>query len=147
MKKNLYIMTLAAAISLVGCKDDQVENVDVHRAMQIDVSVCDAFHDRISGIGQVSMRVDEALHDIEKYRDIYYDGKVVDIFESFIAMYPVGTYVLTNRNEEAVVVEQTEYFTDRPLIKLLKNGKGEPYNREKYVNLSETNTVRIVKSI
>ena len=111
------------------------------------VSVCDAFHDRISGIGQVSMRVDEALHDIEKYRDIYYDGKVVDIFESFIAMYPVGTYVLTNRNEEAVVVEQTEYFTDRPLIKILKNGKGEPYNREKYVNLSETNTVRIVKSI
>lgn len=111
------------------------------------VSVCDGFHDRISGIGGKSMKVDEALTDIEKYRDIYYDGKVVDIFEGFIAMYPVGTKVLTNRDEEAIVVEQTEYFTDRPIIKLLTNSKGEPYRRDKYVNLSENTTVQIVKSI
>lgn len=111
------------------------------------VSVCDGFHDRISGIGEKSMKVDEALIDIEKYRDIYYDGKVVDIFEGFIAMYPVGTLVLTNRGEEAVVVEQTEYFTDRPIIKLLKNSKGESFTREKFVNLSENTTVRIEKSL
>lgn len=111
------------------------------------VSVCDGFHDRISGIGQKSMKVDEALYDIEKYRDVYYDGKVVDIFEGFIAMYPVGTHVLTNRDEEAEVIEQTEYFTDRPIIKLLKNAKGEPYTREKIINLSENNSVKIVKSL
>lgn len=111
------------------------------------VSVCDGFHDRISGIGQKSMKVDEALLDIEKYRDVFYDGKVVDIFEGFIAMYPVGTRVLTNRNEEAEVIEQTEYFTDRPIIKLLKNSKGEEYNRDKIINLSENNSVRIVKSL
>ena len=111
------------------------------------VSVCDGFHDRISGIGGKSMKVDEALLDIEKYRDEYYDGKVVDIFEGFIAMYPVGTHVLTNRDEEAIVVEQTEYFTDRPIIKLLKNSKGEEYTRDKFVNLSENSTVRIVKSL
>ena len=94
-----------------------------------------------------SMKVDEALLDIEKYRDVYFDGKIVDIFEGFIAMYPVGTKVLTSRNEEAEVIEQTEYFTDRPIIKLLKNAKGEPYNREKIINLSENNSVRIVKSL
>ena len=111
------------------------------------VSVCDGFHDRISGIGVKSMKVDEALLDIEKYRDVYYDGKVVDIFESFIAMYPVGTVVLTSKGDEAVVVEQTEYFTDRPVIKLLKNANGESYNREKFINLSDVNTVSIVKSL
>ena len=111
------------------------------------VAVCDGFHDRISGIGMKSMKVDEALLDIEKYIDVYFDGKIVDIFEGFIAMYPVGTKVLTNRNEEAEVIEQTEYFTDRPIIKLLKNAKGEPYNREKIINLSENNSVRIVKSL
>ena len=111
------------------------------------VAVCDGFHDRISGIGMKSMKVDEALLDIEKYRDVYFDGKIVDIFEGFIAMYPVGTKVLTSRNEEAEVIEQTEYFTDRPIIKLLKNAKGEPYNREKIINLSENNSVRIVKSL
>lgn len=111
------------------------------------VSVCDGFHDRILGIGQKSMKVDEALLDIEKYRDEYYDGKVVDIFEGFIAMYPVGTKVITNREEEAIVVEQTEYFTDRPVIKILKNSKGEELTRDKFINLSENNTVRIVKSL
>ena len=62
-------------------------------------------------------------------------------------MYPVGTHVLTNRDDEAEVIEQTEYFTDRPIIKLLKNAKGEPYTREKIINLSENNTVKIVKSL
>jgi len=111
------------------------------------VAVCDAFHDRISGIGMKAMKVDEALLDVEKYRDIYYDGKVVDVFESFIAMYPVGTIVLTNRGEEAVVVEQSEYFTDRPVIKLLTNAKGEKYTRDRYVNLSENNSVFIEKTL
>ena len=111
------------------------------------VSVCDGFHDRINGIGRKTMKVDEALMDIEKYRDIYYDGKVVDIFEGFIAMYPVGTRVLTNRGDVAEVVEQTECFTDRPVIKLLENSDGESYKREKIVNLSDNTAVRIVKSL
>lgn len=111
------------------------------------VSVCDGFHDRISGIGMKVMKVDEALRDIEKYRDVYYDGKVVDIFESFIAMYPVGTRVLTSRDEEAVVVEQSEYFTDRPVIKLEKKANGELYTRDKYINLSENNTVTINRTL
>ena len=37
------------------------------------------------------------------------------MFEGFIAMYPVGTKVLTNRGDVAEVVEQTECFTDRPV--------------------------------
>lgn len=111
------------------------------------VTVCDGFHDRISGIGTKMLKVDEALRDIEKYRDIYYDGKVVDIFESFIAMYPVGTKVLTNRGEEAIVIEQTEYSTDRPLIKLLTNARGEKYKREKIINLSEIRNISIEKSL
>lgn len=111
------------------------------------VSVCDGFLDRISGIGCKKMKVDEALLDIEKYRDIYYDGKVVDIFEAFIAMYPVGTNVLTAKGEEAVVLEQTEYFTDRPVIKITKDVKGQPVTRNRIINLSENRYESIVKSL
>lgn len=111
------------------------------------VSVCDGFHDRISGIGTKTMKVDEALRDIEKYRDIYYDGRVVDIFESFIAMYPVGTKVLTSRGEEAIVVEQSEFSTDRPVIKLLTNARGEKTAKEKIINLSEIRSISIKESL
>lgn len=111
------------------------------------VSVCDGFLDRVSGIGCKAMKVSEALLDIEKYRDIYYDGRVVDIFTSFIAMYPVGTKVVTGKGEEAIVLEQSEYFTDRPIIKIIKNAKGEVLSRDKIVNLSENRAVYIAKSL
>lgn len=107
------------------------------------VAVCDGFDDRICGIGYRQMSVSEAIYDIQKYRDIYYDGKVIDVFLSFIAVYPVGTIVKTNRGDEAIVIEQNEYFTDKPIIKLLRNFEGKPYERDKYINLSENRAVTI----
>lgn len=107
------------------------------------VSVCDGFDDRICGIGYRQMSVAEALDDIQKYRDVHYDGKVIDVFLSFIAVYPVGTLVKTNRGDEAIVFEQNEYFTDKPIIKLLRDFEGKPYNRDKFVNLSENRAVTI----
>lgn len=107
------------------------------------VAVCDGFDDRICGIGYKTMSVPEAVEDIQKYRDIYYDGKVIDVFFSFIAVYPVGTIVKTNRGDEAIVFEQNEYFTDKPIIKLLRDSDGNPYTRDKYINLSENRAVTI----
>lgn len=107
------------------------------------VAVCDGFDDRICGIGHKHMTVAEAIEDIQRYRDIYFDGKIVDVFASFIAVYPVGTKVRTNRGDEAVVVEQNEYFTDKPVIKLVKDLNGRSYDREKYINLSEDRAVTI----
>lgn len=111
------------------------------------VSLCDAYCDRICGIGCKRLTADEAIMDIEKYRDIYYDGRVIDIFESFVAMYPTGTIVGLSSGDEAEVVSQVEFFTDRPVIKLLKNSNGEIYDREKIINLSENNSVKIEKTI
>lgn len=107
------------------------------------VAVCDGFDDRICGIGNKTMSVPEAIEDLQMYRDIHYDGKVLDVFLSFIAVYPVGTMVKTNRGDEAVVVEQNEYFTDKPIIKLVKDAEGKPYTREKLINLSENRAVTI----
>lgn len=107
------------------------------------VAVCDAFDDRICGIGCKQMTVTDAIEDLQKYRDIYYDGRIVDIFASFIAVYPVGTIVRTNRGDEAVVVEQNEYFTDKPVIKLLKDLNGNSYTKDKFINLSENRSITI----
>lgn len=107
------------------------------------VAVCDGFNDRICGFGYKCMSVAEAIEDMQRYRDIYYDGKIVDVFASFIAVYPVGTKVRTNRGDEAVVVEQNEYFTDKPVIRLIKDLNGRLYDREKYINLSEDRVTTI----
>lgn len=95
MKKNLYIMTLAAAISLVGCKDDQVENVDVHRAMQIDVSVCDALTRSDADVTMTDLQKDGSLiHFICQYKDD--DGTTI-IKKGKITYSPSG-FVLTDNN-------------------------------------------------
>lgn len=107
------------------------------------VAVCDGFDDRICGVGYKQMSVSEAIEDIQKYRDVYYDGKIIDVFASFIALYPVGTTVKTNRGDEAIVVEQNTYFTDRPKIKLLRDKDGNSYNKEKIINLSENSGILI----
>ena len=103
------------------------------------VSVCDAFDDMICGIGYNQVHVSDAIRYLNKYKDIYFDGRVVDIFLQFVAAYPVGTLVMTTTGDKAVVIEQNEHFPDSPVIKLLKD--------EKIVNLAERRDIAIEKEI
>lgn len=111
------------------------------------VSVCDSFDDKICGIGYKQIRVQEAIEYLKTYKDIYFDGKVVDIFLNFIAEYPVGSFVLTNDGAEAVVIEQNEHFTDKPIIRMIKDKDGNSYNEERIVNLIEVRDLYIEKVI
>lgn len=111
------------------------------------VSVCDSFDDRICGIGCVQSKVQEAIEYLKINKDVYFDGKVVDIFLNFIATYPIGSVVLTNEGEEAIVIEQNEHFTDRPIIRMIKDKDGNSYKKEKVMNLAEIHNVVIEKVI
>lgn len=111
------------------------------------VSVCDSFDDIICGIGCKQGKVQTAIEYLKNYKDVFFDGKVVDIFLNFVAAYPVGSLVLTNEGEEAIVVEQNEHFTDRPVIRMIKDKEGNSYNEEKIMNLAEIQNVFIEKVI
>ncbi|MFT3983133.1 MAG: HD domain-containing protein [Lachnospiraceae bacterium] len=111
------------------------------------VSVCDSFDDKICGIGCEQIKVQEAIEYLKSYKDIYFDGKVVDIFLNFVAEYPVGSLVLTNDGEEAIVIEQNEHFTDRPIIRMIKDKNGNIYNKERIINLVEVQDLYIEKVI
>ncbi len=86
------------------------------------VSVCDAFDDMICGIGNEQVHVNQAIEYILKYREVFFDSGVVDVFLQFVAMYPVGSRVLLNTGDEAVVTEQNDHYTDRPMIKRVRDG-------------------------
>lgn len=99
------------------------------------VAIVDAFDDIMCGIGCKKGNVREALEYIRANRDICFDGKIVDYFLDLIAAYPVGSLVVTNKGDEAVVIEQNEHFTDRPKIRLIQDWYGRPYEKEVVVNL------------
>ncbi len=110
------------------------------------VSVVDTFDDRLCGIGCNRTEVREVLSYLRRYRDIFFDGRVVDSFLDMIAAYPVGTYVNTNYGDVAVVLEQNEHYSERPIIRLIKDKDGKEYDREIIVNLIEDNDVNIISS-
>ena len=107
------------------------------------VAIADAFDDRLCGIGVKRENVRQALDYIRSGRDKLFEGKIVDYFLEFIAAYPVGTTVVTNKGDEAIVIEQNEHFTDRPKIKLIKDRFGKPYEEDKMIDLLENEGVSI----
>ncbi len=107
------------------------------------VSIADAFDDRLCGIGVKKENVRQALEYIRNGRDKLFEGRIVDFFLEFIAAYPVGTTVVTNSGDEAIVMEQNEHFTDRPKIKLIKDRFGKEYEEDKLVDLLEHDEIVI----
>ncbi len=107
------------------------------------VAIADAFDDILCGIGVKRGNVRQALEYIRNGRDKLFEGRIVDYFLEFIAAYPVGTTVVTNKGDEAIVIEQNEHFTDRPKIKLIKDRYGKPYEEEKMIDLLEEDDITI----
>lgn len=111
------------------------------------VSVCDSFDDKICGIGCKQIKVKEAIEYLKKYKNIYFEDKIVDTFLKFVAQYPTGSKVILNNKEEAIVISQNEYFTDKPVIKVTKDKNGIEYKEDKVYDLSVLNTITIEEVI
>ncbi len=107
------------------------------------VAIADAFDDRLCGIGVKRENVRGALEYIKGGRDKLFEGRIVDYFLEFIAAYPVGTTVVTNRGDEAIVIEQNEHFNDRPKIKLITDRFGKAYDKEILIDLLENEDISI----
>lgn len=89
------------------------------------IQICDAFDEMICGIGCERSKVYEAVEYLKTFRNIKFDGEIVDIFLQFTAVYPAGSIVKTNEGETGVVLYQNKEFPDRPVIRITKDKKGK----------------------
>jgi HD-GYP domain-containing protein (c-di-GMP phosphodiesterase class II) len=119
---------------------------EVSRATQI-VGVCDEFDELICGVGKARVRVHEAINNIRNYSGIWFDSDIVDMFLQLIAVYPVGTKVITNQGERALVMKQNLHFPERPVLRVMEDKYGQPMRTEKLVDLIKETTVVIQKVI
>lgn len=88
------------------------------------IQVCDVFDEMICGIACKQVRVYEAIAYLRKYRDIKFDGKIVDTFLEFTAVYPAGTTVRTSERETGIVLYQNKDYPDRPVLRIIKDRDG-----------------------
>lgn len=85
------------------------------------VNVCDTFDEMICGIGCDKVKVHEAIEYLKAFKNVKFNGTIVDIFLQFTAVYPVGTKVLTNEGEVGVVIRQNRDFPDRPVLRIVSD--------------------------
>ncbi len=110
------------------------------------VAVCDAFDSMIRGIGYVPKKIHEAVEYIRCNSLGKFARKYSDQLLTMVAMYPVGTKVITSDDKIAVVVKQNKECIDRPVIKILaeRSGKELP---EETVDMTEVLTIFIVDTL
>ena len=89
------------------------------------------------------MRVHEAINCIRNYSGIWYDNDIVQTFLQMIAVYPVGSKVMTNTGEKAVVVRQNNHFPERPVLRVLEDKFGQTVTEEKLIDLIKDTSVVI----
>lgn len=111
------------------------------------VTVCDVFDEMICGIGCERVKVHEAIEYLKNFQKIRFDGRIVDTFLSFTAVYPVGTHVLTNEGELAVVISQNKEFQNRPVIRILKDRTGAEVKGIVVKDLIKANNIFIEKTV
>ncbi len=109
------------------------------------VAVCDTFDELICGIGYKRLKVYEAVEYMKTYSSIYYNKDIVSIFLEFTAVYPIGSQVITNEGELAVVIRQNNEFADRPVLKIVKDKNGNMITEDKIINLLEKHHIFIDK--
>lgn len=111
------------------------------------LNLCDTFDEMISGIGHKRCKVYEAIEELKKYRDIRYDGRILDAFLEFTAVYPAGTFVVTNEGETALILRQNKHSPDRPVLRIVMDQGGNPMTQEVIKDLSVLTDVFIEKAV
>ncbi|MDE6405131.1 MAG: HD domain-containing protein [Lachnospiraceae bacterium] len=100
-----------------------LKTTDIPQECRI-IQICDAFDEMICGIGCKRTKVYEAIRYLRNHKDIKFDGKIVDIFLEFTAVYPAGTVVKTSEGETGIVLYQNKPYPDRPVIRITKDRNG-----------------------
>lgn len=108
------------------------------------VSLCDDFESLISGVGSPKLKIYEAIEYIKANQGIKYDATITDKLLESVAVYPVGINVITSEGEMGVVVRQNHKFTDRPVIRMLKQADGSKYKDDVEKDLMKYLTLFIV---
>ncbi len=109
------------------------------------VNVCDAFDEMICGITRKRTKVYEAIEYLKSFQNVKFDGKIVNVFLTFTAVYPAGSQVITNEGDLAVVISQNKDFQDRPVIRVLRDKNGKRVEGEKIIDLVKVHHVFIDK--
>lgn len=107
--------------------------------------ICDFFDESICGIGCPQMKVYEVVEYLKSSKGRLFDEKIVDILLEFVAVYPVGSKVMTNEGEIGLIIHQNKGFPERPTLKVITDKEGKEPDHLLIIDLLEYNHIFIEK--
>lgn len=110
------------------------------------VAVCDTFDGMVFGVNDHS-KAYEAIEYIQGNCGKLFDEKVVKAFMDSVALYPTGSIVITNEGDTAMVHRQNKGYPARPLLRLIKDKRGEIYHKYILKDLMKELSLFIVDTI
>lgn len=111
------------------------------------VSICDVFDEMVSGIGCRQTKVYEAIEYLKTFKNVRFNGKIIDEFLKIVAFYPIGSQVVLNTGETAVVIGQNKGFPERPVVRIVKDKDSTQLKETHVRNLMQDNYVFIEQVI
>lgn len=100
------------------------------------ISICDTFDEMICGIGCERKKVYEAIEYLKSFKNSKFDGKILNVFLQFTAVYPAGSCVITSEGETAIIMRQNKSNPDRPVIRIIRDKFGTAVSNDIIVDLS-----------
>lgn len=76
----------------------------------------------------------------------HFDPKIVESFVRYVTIYPVGTGVLLNTKERAIVVRENRGMPTRPLVRVVYDEMMQRKATQKEIDLSEQSNIFIISS-
>ncbi len=76
----------------------------------------------------------------------HFDPKIVESFVRYVTIYPVGTGVLLNTKERAIVVRENRGMPTRPLVRVVYDEMMQRKAMQKEIDLSEQSNIFIISS-
>ncbi|MDI9488631.1 MAG: HD domain-containing phosphohydrolase [Bacillota bacterium] len=110
-------------------------------------AVCDEFDSRVYGNLLPKMKVHDAIDFIVSQAEVKFDLEVVKAFVASVAAYPIGSLVITNKNEIGIVLRQNPKCPTRPVIRIIQDVKGDKVNTWIEKDLTKELTLFITDTI
>lgn len=107
------------------------------------VAVCDTFDCLISGIGYKQLKVHQAIEYMKALSVDALEDTYVDLLLQMVAMYPVGTKIITNEGERGEVIRQNKGYIDRPVLKITHDSAGNKLETSIYKDMTKVLTIFI----
>ena len=117
---------------------------DIDELTQI-LQVSDAFDEMICGIGCYRSRVYEAVEYLKIAKGVLFNEDIVNTLLDFTAVYPSGTVVILSTGEMGIIIRQNQQFPERPVVRVIKDVKGNSIEEERICDLLKVHNVYIEK--